>query len=46
MDQVRGYESWYAALTEMNDNAVAVIEVDEMQQSKLHPGVLGWLLDA
>jgi hypothetical protein len=44
--RVRGYGWWYAALTEMNDNAVAVIEVDEMQQSKLHPGVLGWLLDA
>jgi hypothetical protein len=44
--RVWGYNRWYSALAEMNDNAVAVIEVDEMQQSKLHPGVLGWLLDA
>jgi hypothetical protein len=45
-EQVCGYGTWHSVLAEMNDNPVAVIEVDEMCQSKLHPGVLGALFEA
>jgi len=37
---MHGYHGWHSALSELKNNTVAVVEVVDMNQSRLHPAVL------